>query len=210
MIKTICLLTLFMFVAAVRANAQDNAGEEPSKSSPANVSASEDETGTDVPAALNFTLKSIAGEEVNLAKYKGNVVVIVNTASKCGMTPQYKQLQELHEKYADQGVKVLGFPCNQFGGQEPGTEEDIQEFCTKNYGVTFDMFSKIDVNGDQATDLYKFLKAQETQPTGAGDVRWNFEKFILDQDGNLIARFGSRVKPDSDEFMAVVKKAIGE
>ena len=210
MIKTICLLTLFIFVAAVHANAQDNSGEEPSKSSPTKTSATEDETSTDVPAALNFTLKSIAGEDVNLAEYKGNVVVIVNTASKCGMTPQYKQLQELHEKYADKGVKVLGFPCNQFGGQEPGTEEDIQEFCTKNYGVTFDMFSKIDVNGDQATDLYKFLKAQDTQPKGAGDVRWNFEKFILDQDGNLIARFGSRVKPDSDEFMAVVKKAIGE
>lgn len=169
------------------------------------------ETADDAPAtppALNFTMKSIDGTDVKLSKYLGNVVVVVNTASRCGLTPQYESLQELHTKYAPKGVKVLGFPCNQFGGQEPGTEADIKTFCSKNYGVTFDMFSKVDVNGEKTCDLYKYLKAQETQPKGTGDIGWNFEKFILDKSGIPIARFGPRVKPDSEEFIAEIEKAL--
>ncbi len=161
-------------------------------------------------AALNFKMTSIDGDEVNLADYQGKVVVMVNVASRCGMTPQYADLQELHEKYSDQGLAILGFPCNQFGGQEPGTEADIKTFCTENYGVEFDMFSKIEVNGDGQSPLYAHLTRLDTKPTGAGDVRWNFEKFVLDRKGNVIARYGSRTKPTSDEFIGVIEKALAE
>jgi glutathione peroxidase len=166
------------------------------------------EPATAQETALDFKLKNIDGEEVDLTKYKGKVVVVVNVASKCGMTPQYKQLQELHAKMAEQGVAVLGFPCNQFGGQEPGSEADIKTFCSKNYGVEFDMFSKVDVNGDEATPMYKYLTEQELQPKGAGAVGWNFEKFILDKTGKPIARFGSRVKPDDEGFVEVIEAAL--
>ncbi len=167
-----------------------------------------EEAEVETPAALDFTMKSIDGADVELSKYLGNVIVVVNTASKCGMTPQYKQLQELHAKYADKGVKVLGFPCNQFGGQEPGSEADIKTFCNQNYGVTFDMFSKVDVNGENACDFYRYLKSQQTQPKGTGDIGWNFEKFIIDKSGKPVARFSSRVKPDSKEFVAVIDEAL--
>lgn len=161
-----------------------------------------------VPAALNFTLKTIDGEEKPLKEYQDKVVVVVNVASRCGMTPQYKTLQALHEKYADRGLAILGFPCNQFGGQEPGSNEEIQTFCTEKYGVDFDMFSKIDVNGDEANAFYKYLTSLDLQPKGAGKVGWNFEKFLLDRQGNVIARFGSRTDPMSDEFVAAVEKAL--
>lgn len=201
------VLSLLLCGLATAANAQDAATQEKPA---AEAKATEAQTTEEAPTALDFKVKSIDGVEVDLSKYKGNVVVIVNTASKCGMTPQYKQLQELHTKYGGQGVKVLGFPCNQFGGQEPGTEADIKTFCTKNYGVTFDMFSKVDVKGDEANDLFKFLTAAEVQPKGSGDVGWNFEKFVLDKTGKPIARFGSRVKPDSEEFVEVIKAAMAK
>ncbi len=197
-------LTLLIGGIAVAAHAQETT---PSRTEPAAAEAS-DEPAT--AGALSFQVKSIDGADVDMSKYAGKVVVIVNTASKCGMTPQYKALQELHTEYSEQGVVVLGFPCNQFGGQEPGTEADIKTFCTKNYGVTFDMFSKVDVNGDDANELFKFLTAQEIQPKGAGAVGWNFEKFILDKTGKPIARFGSRVKPDSEEFTSVIKAALAK
>ena len=162
------------------------------------------------PAALNFTMKSISGEDVKLSKYAGKVVVFVNVASKCGYTPQYKQLQELHSKYAAKGVAVVGIPCNQFRGQEPGSDEAILTFCQKNYGVDFDLMSKVDVNGDKQCDLYKHLSAIDVKPRGKGDVKWNFEKYILDRSGKPIARFPSKVKPDSKDFMAVINKALGE
>jgi glutathione peroxidase len=151
-------------------------------------------------SALAFEVKNIEGEDVELEKYKGKVVVMVNVASKCGLTPQYESLQKLYADHKDDGLVVLGFPCNQFGKQEPGSEEEIQAFCQKNYGVEFDMFSKINVNGDKATPLYKYLTAQETKPAGSGAVKWNFEKFVIGRDGNIAGRFGPRVKPDSDEF----------
>ena len=162
------------------------------------------------PAALNFTMKSIAGEDVKLSKYTGKVVVFVNVASKCGFTPQYKQLQELHDKYAAKGVAVVGIPCNQFKGQEPGADKEILTFCKSKYGVDFDLMSKVDVNGDKQCDLYKHLNAIDVKPRGKGNVKWNFEKYILDRSGNPIARFSSKVKPDSKAFMAVINKALGE
>ena len=122
------------------------------------------------PAALNFTMKSIAGEDVKLSKYAGKVVVSVNVASKCGYTPQYKQLQELHSKYAAKGVAVVGIPCNQFRGQEPGSDEEILTFCKAKYGVDFDLLSKVDVNGDKQCELYKHLNAIDVKPRGKGDV----------------------------------------
>ncbi len=161
-----------------------------------------------VPPVLNHTLKSLEGEDVDLSKYQNKVLLIVNTASKCGATPQYKDLQALHNKYKDQGLVVLGFPCNQFGAQEPGTALQISEFCTKNYGVTFDMFSKVDVNGDDATALYKYLTSKKTNPKTAGPVKWNFEKFLINRDGEIAARFRTRVNPQSKEVTRAVEAEL--
>lgn len=161
-----------------------------------------------VPPALDFTMQSLAGKEVKLSSYLGKVVMIVNVASKCGLTPQYEQLQGLHEKYAQKGLAILGFPCNQFLGQEPGTALEIQEFCQKNYGVGFDMFAKIEVNGDGACPLYKYLTAQETKPTGPGNISWNFEKFIIGRNGQVVARFAPRVKPDDPEVVRVIEEEL--
>lgn len=162
----------------------------------------------DVAPALNFKMKTIDGKDKSLADYKDKVVVVVNVASRCGMTPQYAKLQSLHEKYADQGLAILGFPCNQFGKQEPGSEAEIQEFCQKNYGVEFDMFSKVDVNGDDAADFFKHLTNLDLKPKGSGKVSWNFEKFVIDRDGNVIGRYGSRTDPMGDEFVTTVENAL--
>ncbi len=163
-----------------------------------------------VPAALDFTVKSIDGNDVSLADYQGKVLVVVNVASRCGMTPQYAGLQSLYEANADRGLAVLGFPCNQFGGQEPGTEEEIKTFCSDKYNVTFDMFSKVDVNGENAAGLYAFLTRLKTAPAEAGDITWNFEKFVIDRSGNVIGRFGPRTRPDDEQFVAVIEKALQE
>ncbi len=165
-------------------------------------------TAQEVPTALNFKMKTIEGEEVSLSKYFGKVVVFVNVASECGYTKQYKQLQELHENYAEKGVAVVGVPCNQFGGQEPGTEADIVKFCEEKFGVEFDLMSKVDVNGENQAPLYKHLTTLELAPKGEGAVRWNFEKVVLDKTGTPIARFGTKVSPDSDEFMKVIEEAL--
>ena len=159
---------------------------------------------------LKFTMKSLDDKDIDLTKYAGRVVMIVNVASKCGYTPQYKQLQQLHEKYAEQGLAILGFPCNQFLWQERGSATEIQEFCRVNYGVTFDMFAKVEVNGKNACDLYKFLTTLDTQPKGAGKIGWNFEKFIVDRNGNVVARFGSSTKPDSPEIVAVIERELAK
>ncbi|MDG2383320.1 MAG: glutathione peroxidase [Pirellulaceae bacterium] len=161
------------------------------------------------PTALGFKVKSLAGDEVQLnKKYQGRVLLVVNVASQCGLTPQYEQLQALHEKYGQQGLAVLGFPCNQFGRQEPGTPSDIDSFCKKNYGVTFDMFEKIDVNGGNASPLYKHLTKVSTKPKGAGKVSWNFEKFLIDRDGKVVARFQPGLKPDDPKVIAEIEKSL--
>jgi glutathione peroxidase len=139
-----------------------------------------------------FKAKALDGKEIGLDKYKGDVVLIVNTASECRFTPQYKGLEELNKKYAAKGLKVLGFPCNQFGAQEPGDSSQIEGFCHKNYGVSFQMFEKIDVNGDKADPIYRYL----TDATDKQPIRWNFTKFLVDRKGNVVKRFDSKVTPE--------------
>lgn len=146
----------------------------------------------------DYKVKSISGEEVSMSEYKGKVVLIVNTASKCGFTKQYEGLEELYEKYKDQGFVILGFPCNQFGAQEPGDNEEIKNFCTSTFSVTFPMMSKIDVNGDDADPLYKFLKKEKSGILG-DDIKWNFTKFLIDREGNVVDRFASQKTPKALE-----------
>jgi len=143
----------------------------------------------------DFTATTLAGEEQPLSTYQGKVALVVNTASKCGFTPQYAGLEELYEKYADQGLVVLGFPCNQFASQEPGGADEIGAFCEKNYGVTFPMFDKIDVNGADAHPLYKWLRTEKGGVLGSA-IKWNFTKFLVGRDGRVIKRYGSTTTPD--------------
>lgn len=150
------------------------------------------------PSVYDFSAQSIDGHEVPLAQYKGKVLVIVNTASKCGFTSQYAGLEQLFRQYKDRGLVVLGFPCNQFGAQEPGTERDIAQFCELNYGVSFPMFAKIDVNGADAHPLYKFLKEQKgglLAGIGLDAIKWNFTKFLVDRNGDVVARFAPSTPP---------------
>ena len=163
-----------------------------------------------VPPVLRFTMKSLGGEDVNLAQYQGKVILMVNTASKCGNTPQYAPLEALYKKYADQGFVILGFPSNDFGHQEPGTDVQISEFCTKNYGVTFPMFSKVDVKGDNICDLYKFLTSSDTDPEHAGTITWNFEKFLIGKDGTIVVRFKPKTKPDTQEVVSAIEAALAK
>jgi glutathione peroxidase len=152
-----------------------------------------------------FKEKSLEGKEIDFSGYKGDVLLIVNTASNCGYTPQYKGLEELNKKYSAKGLKVLGFPCNQFGGQEPGNSSEIHNFCEKNYGVNFQMFDKIDVNGTDANPLYVYLKEAAPEEKGA-DIKWNFSKFLVDRKGNVVKRFDSKVKPE--ELASDIEKAL--
>jgi glutathione peroxidase len=143
----------------------------------------------------DFTVAMPGGQAQDLAAYKGKVMLVVNTASKCGFTPQYKGLEELHRKYADKGLVVLGFPCNQFGAQEPGDEEEIKTFCSLNYDVSFPLAKKIDVNGDGADPLWKHLKQQQSGLLGSRGIKWNFTKFLVDKDGNVVGRYAPTVTP---------------
>ena len=160
-----------------------------------------------VANTLNFTMDSLDGKPVNLSKYQGSVVLIVNVASACGYTPQYEGLQALHQKYASRGLRILGFPSNDFGGQEPGTNAEIGEFCKKNYGVEFDMFSKITVLGSGQAPLYKTLTST---PGFTGNISWNFEKFLIGRDGKIIGRYKSPVEPMSAEMTKAVEAALGK
>ena len=157
---------------------------------------------------LDFKVKNIDGETVDLEDYEGKVVLIVNTASECGLTPQYAGLQDLYKKYEEKGLVVLGFPCNQFNGQEPGSEADIKSFCSTNYNVTFPMFSKVDVNGKDATPIYKYLTSKDVKPAGRGKISWNFEKFLIDRDGNLVNRFAPRTTPDDAELVKAIESEL--
>ena len=161
-------------------------------------------------SVLDFKMKDIDGNEVKLKKYKGSVLLVVNTASKCGYTPQYEGLQAIYDKYKAEGFYVLGFPANNFGGQEPGTEAEIKEFCTMKYKVTFPMFAKISVKGDDQDPLYKFLTGKETNPNFAGDIKWNFNKFLIDRKGNVVARFDSKDAPQSEAVTAAIEKYLKE
>ncbi|SDC50796.1 glutathione peroxidase [Paenibacillus sp. UNCCL117] len=154
-----------------------------------------------------FTARTIDGHEQPLSAYAGKVLLIVNTASACGLTPHYKGLQELHESYAHRGLVVLGFPCNQFAGQEPGTEEDIKQFCELNYNISFPLFAKIDVKGANAHPLYKYLVDNVPEPYRTGDIEWNFVKFLVNREGDVVKQFGARTEPS--ELKADIEELLG-
>ena len=155
-----------------------------------------------MPSIYEFSARTLAGHDVSMKQFEGEVLLIVNTASACGFTPQYKGLQHLHEAYAPRGFAVLGFPCNQFGGQEPGTAAQIETFCQKNYGVTFPLFEKLEVKGPGQAPLYQFLTAKFGEPA------WNFHKYLVGKDGQVIQAFGSKVAPDSPELKAAIEAAL--
>lgn len=154
----------------------------------------------------DFTLPNIDGTETALLSYAGHVLLIVNVASKCGLTPQYAQLEALHQQYKDKGLRILGFPANNFGAQEPGTEAEIKDFCSLTYGVTFDMFSKISVKGEDIHPLYAYLTGLPA-PLG-GEIEWNFGKFLVGKDGTVIARFPASTKPDDPTVVAAIEAAL--
>lgn len=156
-----------------------------------------------------FTMKNIDGQDVKLDAYKGKVVMIVNTASKCGLTPQYEGLEALYDKYKDRGFVVLGFPANNFMGQEPGTEKEIKEFCKLKYDVSFPMFSKISVKGADQHPFYAFLTGKTSNPGFDGDISWNFEKFLADRSGKIIARYSPKTTPNDPEIVKAVEGALG-
>ena len=157
----------------------------------------------------DFSARSIDGEERPLEELRGTVCLVVNVASKCGLTPQYDGLERLYRRYRDQGFEILAFPCNQFAGQEPGSDAEIASFCRTSYDVSFPLFSKIEVNGEGASPLYAWLTAQKTQPEGPGDVAWNFGKFLVDGDGAVVARFAPQTEPEAAEVVEAIQKALG-
>ena len=156
----------------------------------------------------DIAVTTIDGRETTLADWAGHVLLIVNVASECGLTEQYGTLQELQDEYAMRGFFVLGFPCNQFGGQEPGTEAEIKEFASSEFGVEFPMFAKIDVNGDDAHPLYQLLRQTPDADGEAGDVAWNFEKFVVDEAGNVVGRFRPKTQPDDDAIIEVIEEHL--
>jgi glutathione peroxidase len=162
----------------------------------------------DAKGPLDFKMKNIDGKDVDLSQYKGDVLLIVNVASQCGLTPQYEQLEAVYKKYKDQGFKVLGFPANEFGKQEPGTDAEIKEFCTTNFAVDFPMFSKIVVKGKGIHPLYSFLTSEETNPGMSGDIKWNFEKFLVDRNGKVVGRFAPTVKPDDPKITESIETEL--
>ncbi|HTY18474.1 MAG TPA: glutathione peroxidase [Myxococcota bacterium] len=162
-----------------------------------------------MPRLQDFRARTIDGQERSLADFDGKVALVVNVASKCGLTPHYAGLQKLYEAQSARGLEVLGFPCNQFGSQEPGSEAEVKEFCSLRYGVTFPMFSKIEVNGAARHPLYAWLAAEPTAPEGSGDIKWNFTKFLIGRDGRVLARFDPRTEPTAPELVAAVEKALG-
>jgi glutathione peroxidase len=161
-----------------------------------------------VSSPLSYKLKDIKGNEVDLSKYKGKVVLLVNVASKCGLTPQYEALEALYEKYEKQGFVIIGIPANEFGKQEPGTNEEIEKFCKSKYSVTFPMMSKIVVKGEGIDPLYKYLTSVETKPQPAGEISWNFEKFLVSKDGQVVARFAPKVKPDDKQVTGAIEAEL--
>lgn len=167
-----------------------------------------DKGDSKVSGPLNFKMKSIDGKEVDLSQYKGKVVLIVNVASQCGATPQYADLQTLYNKHSKEGLVVIGVPANEFGAQEPGTNEEIAKFCENNYKVTFPMMSKVVVKGKGITPLFDYLTSKETNPEFAGPVAWNFEKFLVSREGKVVGRFKTGVKPTDEKFVKAVQTEL--
>jgi len=174
------------------------------------VSSHKGAADTKAPSIYDFTMKNIDGKPVNLSKYRGDVVMVVNTASLCGNTPQYADLETLYNEYKGQGFRIIGFPANNFGSQEPGPNGQIKEFCTSKYHVTFDMFSKISVKGDDQDPLYRYLTDKSTDPQFGGDIEWNFAKFLIARDGTIINRFPAGHKPMLPDVVDAVKTALAK
>mgnify|MGYP001815185601 CR=1 FL=1 len=204
-------MKVFTLVAVALALVSVGCGkaEEPAGSAPKEVPMNAFEAAVDhTTGVMDHTVTSIEGDTVDLRGYRGRPMLIVNTASKCGYTKQYDTLQRLYENFGDRGFVIIGFPSNDFGNQEPGTEEEIANFCRLNYGVTFPMMDKLDVKGEKQDDLYALLEEIPDEEGEAGEVKWNFEKFIVWFDGNKIKRFRSAVKPDDKSIIAAVKGAL--
>jgi glutathione peroxidase len=159
-------------------------------------------------SVLEFTMKDIDGKDVKLDEYRGKVLMLVNVASHCGYTPQYEGLESIYKKYKDQGLVVMGFPANNFLGQEPGTNEEIKTFCKTKYNVSFPMFAKISVKGDDIHPLYRFLTGKNTDPEFSGDISWNFNKFLVDRSGKIVNRFETKEKPESEKIIASIESAL--
>jgi len=193
LVSFILPVTAFLSVAAAGEGKKENQKEE-----------------TKMKSIYDFNAADIDGNDVNLADYKGKVLLIVNVASKCGFTPQYKGLESIYRKYKDRGFEILGFPSNDFMGQEPGTNEQIKSFCQLNYQVSFPLFSKITVKGKNIHPLYKFLTEKSTDPDFAGGITWNFNKFLIDRKGSIVNRFGSRAEPQSPEVTKAIELALQE
>jgi glutathione peroxidase len=199
--KNLTIIVLFILFFAVTGFAcSDN--NQSSKLNNKNIM----EKISDTINIYDVKVKSISGEDISLSNYKGKVLMIVNVASKCGYTPQYEGLEAIYKKYKDRGFEILAFPCNDFKGQEPGTNEEIAEFCRVNYGVTFTLFDKIKVLGDEKSELYSKL----IQYKPAGDIGWNFEKFIIDRNGNVAGRFKTKVKPESEEITSLIESELNK
>jgi len=161
-------------------------------------------------SVYDFTLNSIDGPAAPLSAYKGKVLMVVNVASRCGYTPQYSALESVYEKYKDRGLVIVGVPANNFGAQEPGSNEEIKTFCTRKYNVQFPMMSKVSVKGTDITPLYQYLTDSSTNPHTGGEIKWNFTKFLFDRNGNVVSRFEPDVTPDSPEMVAAIEKALGK
>ncbi len=159
-------------------------------------------------SVYDFTMKSIDGEPTPLSKYQGKVVLLVNVASRCGFTPQYSALEKIYEKYKDQGFVIVGIPANNFGGQEPGSDQEIKTFCSAKYNVTFPMMSKVSVKGDDETPLYQYLTDKTANPKVAGEIKWNFTKFLVGPDGKPVARFEPDTTPDAPQVTAAIEKEL--
>jgi glutathione peroxidase len=204
------LTVVALGICAVSGVAQSKPDQPPSRkvveAAPATQKA--EVTAQTAAGPLEFTMPDINGKNVPLSKYKGDVVLIVNVASKCGFTPQYTDLQALHEKYAGRGLKILGFPANNFKEQEPGTNSEIKAFCEKNFGVTFDLFAKVSAKGDDACELYKFLTSESKNPGHGGEIAWNFTKFLVGRDGKVLHRFEPKVKPDDPAVIKAIEEAL--
>lgn len=164
--------------------------------------------GRNAVSIYDIEVNGLKGDPANLRDYKGKALLIVNVASKCGLTPQYEALQALQEKYEDKGFTVLGFPCNQFFGQEPGTPEEIEEFCSTNFGVSFPLFEKIDVNGPERHELYQILTEVPYSNGEAGDIKWNFEKFVVSPNGHVVARFSPKKTPDDPDVVKTIEEVL--
>lgn len=206
------LFALATLLTATTGCRQPDAVAQSPSSQPAASEASTAPAGVDEPTAqegpvIDHEVVAIDGQTVSLSAYRGQVMLIVNTASECGYTPQLGGLQELHQTYSERGFSVLGFPCNDFGGQEPGTREEIQTFCNSQFGVSFPLFDKVDITGDTPSALYATLQG-ETPEGISGPVRWNFTKFLVDTEGRVVARFEPNVTPDSPELVAAIEALL--